>query len=128
MHQGYKRVAFAQFKRHIGQHTECQTVDNYRIIIRNGFQLSLCDRARRLAGPRISLAQVQRTNQPAELSKFGDDAAIVDVTAGCCGKITGHPECDLSHRKSPSYQARATCDSEIVTAALAVPLYRVPTT
>src|SRR5438067_2427915 len=115
MHQRYKRVPLAQFNCHNGQHTKCQTVDDYRIIVWNRLQPSMRDRARRVARPRISLAQVQRSNLPAELFKFGDNTAIVDVTAGWRSNITRHRECDRPHRKLPSYQARAMCDSEIVT-------------
>ena len=52
------------------------------------------------------------TCQPSSL-QLGDHPAVVGVAAGRGGEIARHRERDALHHNGASYQARATCDSEM---------------
>src|SRR4029077_12510151 len=64
---------------------------------------------------RKAIAQGQHIDLPGERLQFGDDAPVVAVASGRCRKVARHRKADAFHHKGASYQARATCDSEIFT-------------
>ncbi len=74
-----------------------------------------CGRARGIIRRGEAVAEVEQIDLPAEIAEFGNHAPVVGVTAGRGRKIAGHGECETLHHKFASYQARATCDSEMVT-------------
>src|SRR5205814_1462127 len=63
---------------------------------------------------RKAVAKANHVDLPAHLLQFSDDAAVVSVSAGRRRKIARHRERDAVHHNGASYDARATCDSEMM--------------
>jgi hypothetical protein len=115
MHQRQQRMMAGKLRRGFRQDAERKAIDDdgaaglYRQQLRPG------GKAGGFVGPWKTLAEVEEIDPPAELAELGDHAPVVGIAARRGREIARHGEREALHHKSASYQARATCDSEIVT-------------
>ena len=65
------------------------------------------------SGQGKAFAEIDEIDLPTEMAEFGNHAPVIGVAAGRGRKIARHGERETLHHKSASYQARATCDSEM---------------
>ena len=113
MHQRDQRIACAQARAPPPATPKAQAIDNDRATARISRALPR-DVLRSGARPRKTVAEPRR--RPASRAlQFRDDAPIIGVAAGRRREIARHREGEPLHHNGASYQARATCDSEMVT-------------
>src|SRR4051795_11140490 len=110
-----QRMVGVQVGGELGDRPEGEPVDHDRDAFRNGAQPAARPIKGAGARPRKVIADIGDLDAPAEPRELGDDAPVIRIAAGRRREIARYREDDAAHRNDPSYQARATWDSEMVT-------------
>ena len=110
-----QRMLRTDIQTSFGQNAEREAIDDDGVAAGQRHQQPARLGLRCIAWPRKTFTQCHDIDLPAERREFGDDASVISIAAGRGRKIARNRKGGPPHHNAASYQARATCDSEMVT-------------